>query len=336
MSKRHWFRFWMAKYLDGVRGLSDELGFAYTRLFVKMYENEGPLRFDEQQLKFLLEKRPQDVRRIVASLVALGKLSVDKDGFIHNGRTDAELLSAGKWDGNEGVISGSSIGKMKPHSNGHNTKKANENYPRTRDPARGYARPEPERDTDTSIVIEVSRSPLPPNDPAPPEDVSVARDLGITPSTSPAPDRPQPVYRRRNDWDLPPTPGPIGETAFLKCFAAFKAGDASAIDPLPSIPNRSANPALTARIRQQLGLDYSVEDLNAQPQADQDDDDVVLYAEPTQDLERPSADEAGTPLGRAASAAGDDPTEHADPEEPHDAEPINRPSDDDIRDFLKF
>ena len=59
MSKRHWFRFWMANYLEGVRGLSDELVATYTKIFVKMYDIEGPLRFDDQQLKLLPD---QDTR----------------------------------------------------------------------------------------------------------------------------------------------------------------------------------------------------------------------------------------------------------------------------------
>ena len=151
-------------------------------------------------------------------------------------------------------------------------------------------KPEPDTEPDTGSG---SGFPLTPNGPAPPEDVSVARDLGIAPSTSPAPDRPQqPVTRRRNDWDLPPTPGPHGQTAFLKALNAA-AGD--------------------------LGKLPILEGARFQPTRRDDELDVWqrtnAHFKPQHPLQEPQ------------------PPKPAIKEEDHGPD---GPSDDDIRDFLKF
>lgn len=243
MSKRHWFRFWMANYLEGVRGMSDELVATYTKIFVKMYDVEGPLRFDDQQLKLLLGKRPQDCRRIVNQLVELGKLSIDGDGFIHNGKADDELASNGQVTNrepkNDGSFPGSSPGKMTPHFNGHGGKKNNENLARAHDHARGYAHPRPEEETETSPKGAVS-SPYPPTSPAAPSHGLEGRSVDkpvppVQQLTGPFVPASRP---RERGWDESPTPigQPPGQTKFLKKYAAYQAGDRDALKPTTGAP----------------------------------------------------------------------------------------------------
>jgi uncharacterized protein YdaU (DUF1376 family) len=77
--------------LGGMAGLNDELAAAYVRLLCRMYATLGPLENDPKQLRLLLGKRPQDIRRIVSQLMSLGKLEFDADGRIHNERADYEI-----------------------------------------------------------------------------------------------------------------------------------------------------------------------------------------------------------------------------------------------------
>jgi uncharacterized protein YdaU (DUF1376 family) len=44
--------------------------------------------------------------------------------------------------------------------------------------------------------------------------------------------------RRTNDWDMPPAPGPGRPTKFQQQQASFKAGDKTALDPLPGAPEK--------------------------------------------------------------------------------------------------
>jgi hypothetical protein len=112
--------------LHGTQGMSDALFKVYVRLFWHMYSTGGPVRFDEQKLKFLVEKRPQDVRKLVGELIEMGKLTLDENGFLHNGRTDLELE---KWRRNDGEMTEKwrpNGDQMEPHLASHNSEKPND------------------------------------------------------------------------------------------------------------------------------------------------------------------------------------------------------------------
>ena len=75
-------------WLQGTVALNDEQFALYVRLFMYMYDQGGPVPFDTQKLKHVLRKRPQDIRRVVDQLVAMGKLVHDENGMLRNGRVD--------------------------------------------------------------------------------------------------------------------------------------------------------------------------------------------------------------------------------------------------------
>jgi uncharacterized protein YdaU (DUF1376 family) len=145
-------------FLSGTQGLGPILGWAYTRLFMKMYADGGPLDYDTQKLKFLLEMRPQDVRKVVEILVTKGKLSVD-GGFIHNGRVDKEISK--RSESNHYVFrtnGGDMTGQMKLHFPGHNSEKLNDST-RARAPAFPSPSPSKKKESFNGSALPPARAP---------------------------------------------------------------------------------------------------------------------------------------------------------------------------------
>lgn len=140
----HWFRCYPDAALNGSRGLTDAQFTTYWRLLFEMYARGGPVPYDEQRLKFLLQMRPQHVRRVVGQLVMLGKLSIE-DGLIHNGRSDFELKRMNeKWRRNGEEMPAKlpyNDAQMDLHLAGHSAEKPNDFHARTHAPARDHAHP---------------------------------------------------------------------------------------------------------------------------------------------------------------------------------------------------
>jgi hypothetical protein len=128
--------------------------------------------------------------------------------------------------------------------------------------------------------------------------------------------------RRTNDWDLPPAPGPRGQTAFLKHFEAFKAGDIHALDPLAGLPLSGASAySIESRntIRAQMGMplleDY--DEAHTPPPAYQDDDAVIRGNEQPPSRSSPETDQAAPRDGDPETPSGQLAAKHADPRNPN-------------------
>ena len=87
-----YFHCYPDNFLVGTQGLSDELTAAYFRIVMKIYSTGGSLPNDTEWLRHLLQKKDRrPVARIVAELVALGKLTIDAEGRLNNDRAAHEL-----------------------------------------------------------------------------------------------------------------------------------------------------------------------------------------------------------------------------------------------------
>jgi hypothetical protein len=229
-----WFRCFPANFLAGTRGMRPILHKTYTRLLMGMYDFGGPLPMEARQLGHLLELRPQDVRALVNELVVAGKVEI-KDGFIHNKRTDHEMS---RWTPNDtsngAVIEAPLEAHWKPIEaplEAHSVEKPNGNYTHAHDhmgaDAPAHARRAVQIPQEESGALGLHDGPR------------AAPPTSTVSATAPAKENGDNLRRRRtNDWDMPPAPGPIGKTPFLKKFAAAKNGDKTALDPLPGPPEK--------------------------------------------------------------------------------------------------
>jgi uncharacterized protein YdaU (DUF1376 family) len=86
-------RFYAADWLHGTRDLSDENYTAYHRIVSTMYDLGGPLPYNLETLRNVINKRTVGkTRRILENLVSMGKLSISpEDNMLHNARADHEL-----------------------------------------------------------------------------------------------------------------------------------------------------------------------------------------------------------------------------------------------------
>jgi uncharacterized protein YdaU (DUF1376 family) len=92
MSKSACFKFYTANFLDGTRSMTAAEVGDYIRLLALIYDKGGKIENDVHVLRHLFGcSRVRDVRPKVQRLVDLGKLSIDAEGFIHNGRADREM-----------------------------------------------------------------------------------------------------------------------------------------------------------------------------------------------------------------------------------------------------
>lgn len=92
------FRFYPTDFLDGTHSMSaSEVG-DYVRILAWLYDQDGRVAYNPQALRFLLRcVRSIDADKRVRRLIDLGKLSIDADGFLHNGRVDKELQKRHDW-----------------------------------------------------------------------------------------------------------------------------------------------------------------------------------------------------------------------------------------------
>ena len=102
MGRMSYFKCYPSDFLHGTATLNDEQCALYVRLFMLMYDQGGSVPNDPQKLKHHVHKRPQDIRRVIAQLVTMGKLRVDDEGRLRNGRVDEMTEQWGKrWPRNE-------------------------------------------------------------------------------------------------------------------------------------------------------------------------------------------------------------------------------------------
>jgi uncharacterized protein YdaU (DUF1376 family) len=139
MPRMPYFHCYPDDFLVGTQGLSDELGMAYFRIVMKIYSTGGSLPYDTEWLRHLLgkkDKRP--VTRIVKELLALGKLRLDEEGRLMNGRAAQEL---GKYVKRDEPSSPQSRGQSSPQHRGqHRGQSQGESQPeKPIDPTRAHA-----------------------------------------------------------------------------------------------------------------------------------------------------------------------------------------------------
>lgn len=92
MSRAHipYFSFYPADFMNGVRGLSaQEIG-VYTMLLCRIYEENGPVEFNELRLSTYCGMRQVTFSKVVEKLVDLGKLTI-VDGMLSNTRAEVEI-----------------------------------------------------------------------------------------------------------------------------------------------------------------------------------------------------------------------------------------------------
>src|SRR5262245_45162487 len=86
------FRFYIDDFLRGTSSMSaSEVG-NYVRLLCAIYDQDGRLENDPYALRHLLGvPRAVDAIKAVERLLWFGKLWVDPEGYLHNGRADEEI-----------------------------------------------------------------------------------------------------------------------------------------------------------------------------------------------------------------------------------------------------
>lgn len=161
------FRLYIDDFLRGtITMTASEVG-DYIRLLCVIYDQNNQVKNDAHVLRhFLGCNRPRETRIRIRRLIELGKLSVDKDGYLHNGRADLEIEKR--------IVAGT-------------VSEASDSLPA-----------EPKKSMNSRARAQV---PVP---------VYLNSNL-----KSPSSARDSALRRRSNDWDLPPTPGPRGQTDFL-------------------------------------------------------------------------------------------------------------------------
>jgi hypothetical protein len=92
------FRFYPTDFLDGTHSMTaSEVG-DYVRILAWLYDQDGSVLYQPQVLRFLLRcVRSVDADKRVRRLIALGKLSLDANGFLRNGRVEKELQKRRDW-----------------------------------------------------------------------------------------------------------------------------------------------------------------------------------------------------------------------------------------------
>jgi uncharacterized protein YdaU (DUF1376 family) len=87
-----YFKCYPEDFLHGTHTMSHEDFANYVRLIFAMYDYGGPIPFDPERLRLPLGYLKTAVcEKRIRKLAALGKISIDQKGFIHNGRVDYEL-----------------------------------------------------------------------------------------------------------------------------------------------------------------------------------------------------------------------------------------------------
>jgi uncharacterized protein YdaU (DUF1376 family) len=86
------FRFYPTDFLDGTKDMSAANVGDYIRLLCAIYDQDGRVLNDPYALRHLLGvPRAVDASKAVERLIWFGKLWVDSDGYLRNGRADEEI-----------------------------------------------------------------------------------------------------------------------------------------------------------------------------------------------------------------------------------------------------
>jgi hypothetical protein len=353
MSQLHYRRHFMHDWRGGTRGMSFELQGAYADVCDEITLQAGPAVLDVQEMARRGGSNARAVKRLLDELVKRGKLVVESDGRYRNGRANWEVEDALKRIDAKGQVSAKLSAKHEkslPQTLAETlpqtlAETAPENITNSTEPM-PYARATIARDDRASRAHSPpAKSGAPPSPQAgraaqPTSKVSssasearneigyggasqaAARSPAIgghSLATPPASVNGDNLPRRRtSDWDMPSAPGPKSQTKFLQAEAAFQAGNKAALDPLPGIPWASSNPALSAKIRTQLGLSLPEDNHETDPPADEDDHGFAQRHERAPDPEGFEAYQAGPRNGDPEAPPAEFAAKHADPGNPDD------------------
>jgi uncharacterized protein YdaU (DUF1376 family) len=175
MSRIPHFRLFVDDFLRGTQSMTRAEVGDYIRLLCVIYDNDGKVLLDPYLLRHPLRcNRAVDATRQIQRLIDLGKLSVDRAGYLHNGRADLEI---------EKRVNYLSVPAANPAVN----------------PA---VNPAASRAKNTMFSSRARAGAVPESLYNNSNNSTSARDSALR--------------HRSNDWDLPPTPGPRGQTAFLE------------------------------------------------------------------------------------------------------------------------
>jgi uncharacterized protein YdaU (DUF1376 family) len=97
------FKLYIDDFMNGTKDMSDEQVGAYIRMLCQIYDDGGSSDFNPQKLKNVLRCRPKDAEKKVWQLISLGKLFIDGNGQIHNGRADVEVEKRMLWMGRKSI-----------------------------------------------------------------------------------------------------------------------------------------------------------------------------------------------------------------------------------------
>ena len=92
MSRPHipYFSFYPADFMNGVRGMSPQEIGVYTMLLCLIYEESGPVEYNELRLSTYCGMRQATFAKVVGKLVDLGKLTIE-NGMMSNDRAEIEI-----------------------------------------------------------------------------------------------------------------------------------------------------------------------------------------------------------------------------------------------------
>lgn len=86
------FRFYPTDFLDGTKGMSAAVVGDYIRVLCAIYDQDGRLPNEPYSLRHLFNvPRASDAIKVVERLIWFGKLWIDTDGYLRNGRADHEI-----------------------------------------------------------------------------------------------------------------------------------------------------------------------------------------------------------------------------------------------------
>src|SRR5262245_43485019 len=92
------FRLYIDDFMSGTAGMTAAEVGDYIRRLCAIYDNDGRIQNDPYMLRFAMRySRVSDVVAKVQRLIDLGKLSIDADGYLHNGRADHEVEKRHEW-----------------------------------------------------------------------------------------------------------------------------------------------------------------------------------------------------------------------------------------------
>jgi uncharacterized protein YdaU (DUF1376 family) len=97
------FKLYIDDFMNGTKDMSDEQVGIYIRMLCQIYDDGGATDFNPKKLKNVLHCRPTDAEKKVRQLIGLGKLFIDDNGRIHNGRADEEVEKRSLWLGRKSL-----------------------------------------------------------------------------------------------------------------------------------------------------------------------------------------------------------------------------------------